>query len=121
MLILVKLIGLIITVFGLGIFASPQFSQRVFQFFKEGNRIYYAGVVRAVVGLLILMSASKSLVPVAATALGVIFLLSGVVMFAADVEKMKAFLERYSQMPGLVVRLLGLVAATFGILIFSIL
>lgn len=120
MLILIKLVALLMTVFGLSIFASPQFTQRVFQFFKEGNRIYYAGVIRAVVGLFILMSASKSVVPVAATSLGVIFLLSGIVVFAGNLEKMKAFLEHYSQMPTLVVRLLGLIAATFGILVFSI-
>ncbi|MBI4115292.1 MAG: DUF2065 family protein [Candidatus Omnitrophica bacterium] len=120
MIILIKLVGIVITVFGLAIFASPEFSQKVFDFFKEGKRIYYAGVVRVAAGALILLSASQSAVPLAAIALGVMFLVSGIVVFVSDLEKMKAFILTYSQMPSLVIRLFGLVGASFGILIFSI-
>lgn len=118
--ILAKLFGVVMTVFGLAIFASPQFSQKMFNFFNEGKRIYLAGVIRFVAAVIILLAASKSAVPVAAMALGVMFLVSGIVVFAVDLEKMKAFILHYSQMPGLAIRLLGLMAATFGILIFSI-
>lgn len=60
------------------------------------------------------------MVPLAAIALGLMFLASGMVVFAADLEKMKGFMTHYSEMPSLVIRLLGLVAGCFGILIFSI-
>ncbi len=120
MIILVKLIGVLITIVGLGIFASPQLTQKIFDFIKEGKRIYYAGVARVIVGLLILICASRSMVPIAAIALGLMFLVSGIVIFAADLEKLKAFIGQYAEMPGLVVRLLGLVAASFGLLTFSI-
>ncbi|MFA6379324.1 MAG: hypothetical protein WCX16_06060 [Candidatus Omnitrophota bacterium] len=120
MIILAKFIGLLIMVFGFFIFASPTFTQKVFTFFKEGNRIYLAGVIRGAVGLIFFISASQCVVPLAAIALGLMFLVSGIVVFAIDVEKIKAFISSYSEMPGLVIRLLGLVAASFGILIFSI-
>jgi uncharacterized protein YjeT (DUF2065 family) len=120
MTILAKLIGAAVTVFGLAIFASPQFTQKVFVFFKQGKRIYLAGVIRISVGVVLLLAASRSSVPLAAIALGALFLLSGVIVFAADPEKLKSFMEHYSAMPGLVIRLLGLVAACFGVLVFSI-
>ncbi|MBN1688997.1 MAG: DUF2065 family protein [Candidatus Omnitrophica bacterium] len=120
MIILAKLIALAITILGLAVFTSPQFSQKLFNFFKEGRNLYIAGVVRVLIGLLLLVIASQSVVPVAAVALGVLFLVSGIVVFAADIEKMRTFITAYSEMPSLVIRLLGLVAATFGILIFSI-
>lgn len=120
MILLVKLVGLLIMILGLVIFASPQFTQRLFDFFKTGKRIYYAGVIRTVVGLILFICASRSAVPLAAIALGLMFLVSGIVVFAADSEKLKAFLSAYSEMPTLVIRLLGLVAASFGILIVSI-
>ncbi len=120
MVILVKLIAMVIAAFGLAIFAAPQFSQKVFEFIQKGNRLYYAGVGRGVVGLVLLLTASKSPVPTGAVALGVMLLVSGIAVFAADIEKLKAFVEGVSQMPGLVVRLMGLIAASFGILIFSI-
>ena len=120
MIILAKLIGILVMSLGLAIFASPDFTQKLFNFFKEGNRIYLAGVARSFVGLLLFLVASKSSVPLAAIALGLMFLVSRIVVFAADVEKLKAFLASYSEMPALIIRLLGLVAASFGILIFSI-
>lgn len=120
MIILVKLVGVLIMALGLVIFASPAFTQKIFDFFKEGKKIYIAGVIRTVVGILLFLCASQSAVPLAAIALGLMFLVSGIVVFAADIEKLKAFIASYSQMPTLVIRLLGLVAASFGILIFSI-
>jgi uncharacterized protein YjeT (DUF2065 family) len=120
MVILAKLIGVLVTVLGLAIFASPQFTQKIFDFFKKGKRIYYAGVIRTVIGLVLFICASQSSVPLAAIALGLMFLVSGIAVFAADTEKIKAFMAAYGEMPGLVLRLLGPVAASFGILIFSI-
>src|SRR3989338_8492132 len=120
MIILVKLIGTLITALGLAIFASPEFSGKVFHFFKQGKRMYAAGVIRLIVALVLLVTASQSVVPLAAIALGLMFLVSGIVVFAVDIEKMKSFIEHYSQLPALVIRLLGLMAATFGVLIFSI-
>jgi len=120
MIILVKLFGILITLLGLTIFASPEFTKKLFAFFTEGRRIYYAGVVRTVVGLIILISASRCSIPLAAIALGLMFLVSGIAVFAADLEKLKSFITAYSGMSGLIIRLMGLVAAFFGILIFSI-
>ena len=117
---LVKLVGLLVAGFGLAVFVSPKFIAKVFDFFKEGKRIYWAGVVRLLVGLVLLLTAAKSALPVANVALGVIFLLSGIIVFVCDLEKMKNFISHYGELPVLVIRLLGLVAACFGILIFSI-
>jgi len=120
MLILAKLIGVVIAVFGLTIFATPQITKRVFDFFKEGKNIYWAGVVRVLIGLVLLLAAAHSAIPVATICVGVIFLLSGIIVFAVDLEKMKNFIAYFDEMPALVTRLLGLLAASFGILIFSI-
>jgi uncharacterized protein YjeT (DUF2065 family) len=118
--ILAKSIGLLVAVFGLGIFASSKFAQKVFNFLKEGKRVYWAGVVRSFVGLVLLFASPRSALPVSAMAVGMILLLSGIVVFACDLEKLKGFLSHYSEMPYLVIRILGLVAASVGILVFSI-
>lgn len=121
MVILVKLIGLGIAGLGFAIFASPDFTQKIFEFFKVGKRIYYAGVLRVAIGLLLLFSVSHSTVPLAVISLGLLFLVSGIVIFAADPEKIKAFIAHYSELPQFIIRMLGLVAACFGLLIFSVL
>ncbi len=121
MVILAKLLGVAVAAFGLTIFASPDFVKKVFDFFKVGKRIYYAGVLRVLIGLLLLVSVSHSTVPLAVIALGLLFLVSGIIVFAVDLEKTRAFLAHYSELPQLIIRLLGLVAACFGLLIFSVL
>lgn len=120
MILIAKLIGFLIAGLGLAIFASPKVTEKIFHFFMQGKNLYYAGVIRVSAGFILLIAASQSVVPLAAIALGVMFLVSGIVVFAADHEKMRDFVTAYSQMPKLVIRLLGLVAASFGILIFSI-
>ena len=120
MAIIVKFIGLVISVLGLAIFASPQFSQKVFAFFQEGKRLYYSGVARVLVAAALFAAASQSPAPLAAIALGIMGLVSAIVIFAADMEKLKSFTASYSQMPALIIRLLGLVAASFGMLIVAL-
>jgi hypothetical protein len=120
MLILVKFIGLLIAALGVAIFVSSQFTQKVFDFFKEGKRIYWAGVARSLIGLILLVGAPQSVLPVATVSVGIIFLLSGIIVFTCDLEKLKGFLDHYREMPPLVIRLFGLLVASFGILIFSI-
>ena len=120
MLILAKLIGLLIVAIGLVMFVLPQFFPKVTDFLKEGKHIYWAGVGRSLVGVILLTVAPQSVLPVATVSVGVMFLLSGIIVFACDLEKLKGFLTHYSETSVLVIRLLGLVAASFGILIFSI-
>jgi len=117
---LVKLVGLAVAGFGLTIFASPKFTQKIFTFMKEGKHFYWAGVGRCLVGLILLLIASQCVLPVATVAVGVILLLSGIIVFACDPEQLKDFLTRYSELPVFILRLIGLGAACFGILIFSL-
>ncbi|MFH1360375.1 MAG: hypothetical protein ABIJ41_04980 [Candidatus Omnitrophota bacterium] len=120
MIVLVKLLGGLVIVVGLTIFASPAFTKKIFAFVQHGKNIYYAGVARCVLGIILFICASRSSVPLAAIALGLMFVMSGIVVFAADLRKLKALIASYSEMPALVIRLLGLMAASFGMLVFSI-
>jgi len=120
MLILAKLFGILIAVFGLTVCALPQVMQKLFDFMKEGKRIYGAGVLRCLIGLVLLLASPQSAIPITAIAMGVVFLLSGIIVFACDLEKLKGVLAHYGEMPVLILRLLGLLVAAFGILVFSV-
>lgn len=120
MVMLVQIVGLLIVGLGLAILISPAVTHQIFEFFKEGKRIQIAGVVRVLVGVVLFLSSSRSAVPIAANMLGAIFLLSGIIVLVSDAEKLRAFIEKYSEMPEIILRLLGLMAAAFGFLIYSI-
>lgn len=115
-----KAFGIAISVLGLAIFAAPVVADRLFAFFQRGRWLYLAGVIRLTVGGVLLAAASASTVPLAAIALGTLFVTSGVIVFVLNPSKARDFIAAYRNMPGIVIRLLGLVAATFGILIYSI-
>ncbi len=118
--ILAQAVGLLIAACGLAILIQPQLTHKVFEFIKQGHRIYIAGVVRVCVGLVLFLSSSGSDIPMAANMLGAIFLLSGVIVFVSDLEKLKAFMAKYNELPEVTLRLLGLLAAAFGLLTFSL-
>lgn len=120
MVMLVQLVGLLIVGLGLAILISPAVTHQIFEFFKEGKRIQIAGVARVLVGVILFLASSRSSVPIAANMLGAIFLLSGIIVFVSDTEKLKAFIAGYSEVPEVILRLLGLIAAAFGFLVFSI-
>ena len=120
MIVLVKLIGVIVALFGLTIFSAPQLSAKIFEFIKEGKRIYAAGVIRVCIGLLLMIAAHHSRIPVASVALGILFLISGIIVFAADLDKLKGILSHYQDLPVLILRLLGLIAVSFGLLIYAV-
>lgn len=120
MLLLVQLIGFLIMGFGLTICVLPSVTQKVLTFFSQGENIYYAGLIRLVTGLALIFAAAQSKMPLAAVTLGILFLLSAFLIFGTDRAKIKAFIQQYLTLPELAIRLLGLIAACFGLLIISI-
>lgn len=120
MVLLIKLIGLLILAMGLAICASPAFMKKISDFFFQGKNIYYAGAIRAAAGGFLLLGASQSKLPLAAAVLGILFLLSAAVIFVTGAENMKNFIRQYLTLPQPAIRILGLVAACFGLLILVI-
>lgn len=116
LLLIAKLTGFLIAAFGLAIFAFPPLTQKIFHFFMTGKRIYYAGIIRAFTGTVLLLVASETRVPLGTMVLGLIFLLSAAVIFFGGEEKMKGFLQSFAGLPPLVVRFFGLMGFCFGLL-----
>jgi uncharacterized protein YjeT (DUF2065 family) len=120
MLILIKLIGIMIAGAGLTLFAAPQMLRKVVDYIAVGKRFYWAGVIRSAIGLLLFLASTQSTIPLAALCVGMIFLLSGLIAFACDLEKTKTWMASSAEMPVLIIRLLGLLGSSFGVLILSI-
>ena len=120
MVLLAKFVGTLILILGCTIFITPAFTKKIYAFMKEGKRFAWAGMFRTAVGIVLFLSASQSLLPRAAIALGIMFLMSGLVVFAADDKKLLEFVHNFLEMPAIVIRLMGLFAASFGILIISL-
>ncbi len=121
MLITAKLIGVAIILIGVAILFLPDTLKKVLGFWKEGSRIYGVGVFRVLAGLVFFIAAPGSHLVGGTVAVGFLFFLAGAVIFVAGPEKIKALIAVWAEMPLVVCRIMGLIAAVFGTLILYVL
>ncbi len=113
---LARLIGLAIAILGFSICVRPLIVQKLFAFFSAGKNLYYAAAARITAGVILILATPQSILPAGAFVLGVLFILSGAIIFTADLQKLKDFIAHYAGLPPLTVRLLGAIAVCFGCL-----
>ncbi len=121
MLILAKLVSVILFGLGIAILIRPEFMKKMFAFCKQGKRIYGGGILRIVIGLILLLVAGQSRMPWAVLSLGILFILGGSLIFVLGLEKAKSMISLWEEMPVLACRIMGLAMAAFGALILSVL
>ena len=117
MLIAVRLIGLLIMALGIVVLVKPEQMRKLFVFFKQGKRIYAMGVLRIVLGIIFLLTATQCKMVGVITVLGILFLVAGILIFTLGKDKCIVFIEKVEGFSINVLRLLSLVAVGFGVLI----
>lgn len=121
MIVLVQVLAVLVIVAGIVFVANQQIMRKVMGFFAGGKRIYGAGAARTVVAVVLFLSASQCRHPVVVTAVGILFLVSGITIFAMGPDKAKQMLFRYRAQSDNVLRLLALVPiAVGGILLLAV-
>jgi hypothetical protein len=112
--IILKIIGVIFILLGIGFLLKPQAVKHLMNFMKKGKRIYLAGVVRFILGIVLLLGANASRQPTIITILGILFLLGGLIIFLLGAERIGRILEFYGRQPDLLFRFLSLIPITIG-------
>lgn len=120
MILAMKLVGILIAGVGIFWFIRPDAMKKVLKWLQEGKRSYGIGLLRLAIALVILFAASQSRLPAVAVTLGILFLLSGITVFAIGQEKLFSLFQWWDEQTDLVLRLLALIAVTFGVLILYI-
>jgi len=117
MLILVRLISVSIAVFGIVLVLSPEIFKKVMVYFKEGNRIYGAGVIRILLGCVLLIASPQCRWTIFMVVIGIFFILAGCLIFTLGLKKSKSILNAWEKKLGAMMPLTGLVPITLGILL----
>ena len=117
MLILVRIIGVIITVMGIIILLSPKIMKQLIAFFEQGKRLYLAGVLRILFGIVFLLVATQCRLVGVIVVLGILFLIGGILIFTLGLEKSKSILKWWERKSPLVFRLVSLIPIFIGVLI----
>lgn len=117
MLILVKLIGIIIAVMGVSLFLNPRTLKALIAFWGQGRRLYIAGILRILIGAMLLLAASQCRLRGAVIALGILFLIGGVLIFLLGLSRLKSILNWWEKRPTSVIRLMALFALVIAVLL----
>ena len=114
MLILANLIGIVILALGVLFLVLPGTMTKMISFWNQGKRYYWVGILRILFGAILLVAAPQANAVGVVVFLAVLFIASGVIIFALGAEKMSSYFAWCEGLPSLVVRLLAVITFAFG-------
>jgi uncharacterized membrane protein len=110
----IKIIGIGIVILGVAYFAEPGIMKRLMAFFKQGERIYLAGVLRLVLGIVFLISARECAIRWVIIMLSIIFITGSSVIFMLGPAKFQGMISWAERQPSWILRIMAAVTAVVG-------
>jgi uncharacterized protein YjeT (DUF2065 family) len=118
--IVIKSLGIVIALIGIVYLLRPDVMKRLMEFFKQGKRIYFAGLMRFALAVVFLLGARECDISWVIAAFGVLFLIGGLLIFILGAEKLKSIIDWWQKKSPLLLRLMALIALAIGaVIIYS--
>lgn len=114
MVFLAKMIGMALVAVGVLVMVRPSAVKQILDFWKEGNRLYGMGVVRIVVGVILLLAARESAIPWLVAIIGLLPITGGIVIFVMGLDKSKKLIELWHSKPNKVYRKFSVIPIAIG-------
>jgi hypothetical protein len=116
----IKSLGIVFAVIGIVFLLRPDVMKWLMEFFKKGKRIYLAGLLRFVLGVIFLLGARDCVSKPIIAALGILFLISALLIFTLRLEKLKSMIDWYQKRTLLLLRVMAIITLAIGaIIIYS--
>ena len=113
----VQIIGIIFIVFAVVYLLKPDVMKRLMEFFKKGRRIYFAGLIRFALAIVFLLAARECDRFWVIFAFGILFVISGLLVFVLGPKKLKSIIDWYQKQSVLLLRVIALIALALGAVI----
>lgn len=117
MVIVVKLFGLIIAVFGVIYLLKPNIMKNYAAFWGIGKRIYAGAALAFIFGVIFLLAAPQSAATGLVTALGILSVIKGILLSVLKPEKGIAMINWWVERPLGFLRIHALFALVLGLLL----
>ena len=114
---IVVIVGLIIFGMGIAVLIQPGTLRKMLQVFLAKHWWSLVTVIRVVVGILLMLAASKSRAPTFIIAVGILFVLSGTPLPLLGTPRIERLAGWWLERSNTTLRLWGLLAAAFGAVI----
>lgn len=96
---LIKAIGIFYIALGILFIAQPLLIRKIIDFAKVGKRVYWGGVVRLVIGALLLIATPQALIPAIPGIIGALVIVSGILAFVLGFPRIFAMLDWFYALP----------------------
>ena len=114
MAIVIKIVGILIVLVGILYLLKPKMMNHLLVFFKKGKRVYFMGLVRFVLAIVFLLGARQCDGKRVIAAFGILFLISGLLIFLLGAEKVGAILDWFSKQSVLLKRISAVFTLAVG-------
>ena len=114
---IVRIIGIVFVFMTIVYLLKPDIMKRLMEFFKQGRRIYFAAMVRFVLAIVFLLAARQCRQFWIIFAFGVLFIISGLLIFILGLEKVKSYISWWQRQPLVLLRVMALIGLGLGALI----
>jgi hypothetical protein len=98
-------------------FLKPDIMKRLMEFFIQGRRMYFAALIRLALAVVFLLSARQCRLFWIIFAFGVLFIISGLLVFILGLEKVKSYINWWQKKPLVFFRVMALIGLAIGALI----
>ena len=115
--IFVKIVGLIMAIMGIVLILTPKTLNQLVNFCQKGKRLRIGAIIRIIIGVIFLNSASQCKLPLVVAIIGVLILIKGIMVFVLGPQRVRSTLEWWNKRPAQMIRLLGLIALALGLLL----
>jgi hypothetical protein len=114
---IIKVIGTVIVCIGLVFLIRPTIQRATIQFFSKGKRLYLAALLRFALAIVFILGARHCGIKWVIVLFGLIFLLSGLLIFMLGLEKTKGIIRWYREQPSFVYRIVAIIVLSVGLII----
>lgn len=113
----IKIIGIVFVAIAVVYILRPDVTNRLFEFFKKGNRLYIAVPIRLGLGVVFLLGARECKHFWVILAFGILLLISGILVLVLGPKKLRPMIEWFQKQSEILHRGIALVVLAVGVVI----
>lgn len=118
--IVIQSLGIVFALAGIVYLLRPDVMKWLMEFFKQGKRMYFAGLIRFALAIVFLVGARECDVTWVIVTFGILFLIGGLLIFILGPAKLKTMIDWWQKQSVLLLRVIALITLAVGaVIIYS--
>ena len=109
------IIGWIISLLGIMFMVKPSSAKWVMRFVNKWEWLYIISATRIILAVVYFLGAQMCRIPWVIILLGIILLISGIIGFTINLNKLKSMVNWWEKKPKIVIRIVSVIIVVFGV------